>query len=270
MLNEATAVRPVEDGAIQGLSAPERALRKLRRQLSTGAWQAGDRLPSEPALAEKLGVSRNSVRAALAHLENEGMISRRHGSGTYVNSVRPLVHSLHKNVGTEELIKSSGHVPGISEMVWRRTHADEEIAERLAVEVGTEIIELYRVRTSDGKPVTVEHDFFSAALLPDEQVTLSSSIYEFLSEVCGVHIAFGVADLKPGIIGSECAKSLNVEKGVPCLILRQVDYTMEEKPVSYSVEYHLADAFDFRLVRQGPDFSGPSSAPRGVSGGTDM
>lgn len=270
MLKETVQNPEIADDSAQGLSAPERALRLLRHKLSGGEWQAGDKLPSEPALAETLGVSRNSVRSALAHLDNEGIISRRHGSGTYVNSVRPLVHSLHQNVGTDELIRSSGHIPGIAEMIWRRTEADEEIAEKLSLDVGAEIIELYRVRTSDGKPVCVEHDYFSASLVPEDHFTMSSSLYEFLSMVCGVNISFGVADLKPGIIGPRCAEALSADSGSPCLILSQVDYTADELPVSYSIEYHLAEAFRFQLVRQGPNLNGSLLGSANLKGGGVM
>ncbi|TQC44688.1 GntR family transcriptional regulator [Rhodococcus sp. WS4] len=235
------------------LSATARAVQSLRLRLSQESWSAGGRLPSEPALAKELGVSRVSVRAALAQLESEGLVDRRHGSGTYVNSVRPLVRSLHLNVGSDELIKTRGHVPGISEMSWKQEAADEEIAERLAIDVTTPVVHLYRVRTADDTPVTISHDYFAAALLPDQQpLSLGPSLYTFLSTVCGVEVKFGVANLEPALIDEEQAKTFGVDAGALSLVIKQIDYDLDERPVSYSVEYHLASAFDFQLVRQGP------------------
>lgn len=239
-------------------SAAERAILGLRRRLASGSLSAGDRLPSEPKLAEELGVSRVSTRTALAQLESEGLISRRRGSGTYVNSVRPLVRSLHQNVGADQLITSMGHVAGVSEMSWRQSGADEDVAERLGLRVGDPVIHLYRVRTSDGTPVTVEHDFFPAALLPEQPFNLGSSLYAFLSSVCGIEISFGIADLEPALVGAERAAVLGVDSSELCMVIKQVDYDAAESPVSYSVEYHLASAFDFRLLRQGP---APKSRP---------
>lgn len=227
-------------------------MQSLRRMLSQESWAAGDRLPSEPALAEELGVSRVTVRAALAKLEGEGLVNRRHGSGTYVNSVQPLINSLHINVGADELIKSSGRVPGIAEMSWRQTDADAEIAARLAIEVGTPIVHLYRVRTSDGDRVTVANDYFAASLLPEQPVSLGPSLYTFLSTVCGVDVTFGIATLEPAIAGETYAPIFDVDPGELCMVIHQVDYDASETPVSYSVEYHLAHAFDFKLIRQGP------------------
>ncbi|MDF3311274.1 GntR family transcriptional regulator [Rhodococcus sp. T2V] len=232
------------------ISASARAALLLRRRLSDGFWTAGDRLPSEPVLAEQLEVSRVSLRAALAQLETEGLITRRHGSGTYVNSVRPLVRSLHNHIGTDQLIRSKGHTPGISEMSWRRTKADATVASCLGLEVGAPIVDLYRVRTSDETPVTIEHDYFSADLVPPGPITIGPSLYLFLSDICGTEVVFGVAELEPARAGSEYGAIFGVDPDQLCMVIRQVDYTEAEQPVSYSVEYHLASAFDFQLVRR--------------------
>lgn len=233
-------------------SASARAAQALRQRLAARSWSAGDRLPSEPALAEELGVSRVSIRAALAELQSEGLVSRRHGSGTYVNSIRPLVSSLHRNIGSDQLIRSRGHASGIAGMSWQQIPADENIAERLQIAVGDPIIDLYRVRTSDDVPVTVEHDYFPASLLPHETISLGPSLYAFLSDVCGIDVAFGIATLEPAVVGAALAGVFGVPANELCLIIRQVDYDRNENPVSYSVEHHLASAFDFQLIRQGP------------------
>lgn len=227
-------------------------VQSLKRRLSQGEWAAGDRLPSEPALAEELGVSRVTIRGALAQLENDGVVNRRHGSGTYVNSVRPLVSSLHVNMGSDQMIRSTGHVPGIAEMSWRQMGADEEVADRLGVAVGTPVVRLHRVRTADGVPVTVSYDYFPASFLPEQTVSLGPSLYSFLSSVCGVDVTFGIATLEPALAGSAHSSALGVENDELCMLIRQVDYDAAEQPVSYSVEYHLASALTFQLVRHGP------------------
>lgn len=236
----------------QRLGAAARAVQALHRRLSEGSWSTGDRLPSEPALAKELGVSRVSIRAALAQLESEGLVNRRRGSGTYVNSVRPLVRSLHHNLGSDELITSGGRTPGISEISWRQVEANAEIADRLAIEPGTPVVHLYRVRTSDGVPVTISHDYFAASLLGGRTIDLGPSLYSFLSSVCGVDVTFGVATLEPAFVGAERAAVFGVDAMELCRVIKQIDYDSTERPVSYSVEYHLAGAFEFQLVRQGP------------------
>src|SRR5438270_817707 len=80
----------------------------LRERLLGGEFEAGEQLPSEPELARSLGVSRSSLRAAIALLEAEGLLRRRHGSGTYVTE-RPLLRNdLSLNFGVAEMIASTG------------------------------------------------------------------------------------------------------------------------------------------------------------------
>ena len=61
---------------------------ELRARIRAGEWRPGERIPSEPELARQETVSRSSMRAAITLLEEEGYVSRRHGSGTYVTHGR--------------------------------------------------------------------------------------------------------------------------------------------------------------------------------------
>ncbi len=64
----------------------DQAITRLRREVAAGRWSVGERLPSEPSLAEELGVGRSTVREAVRVLAHAGMLSVRQGSGTYVES----------------------------------------------------------------------------------------------------------------------------------------------------------------------------------------
>ena len=244
-------IRRAQPNARGGATA--RAVEALRRQLIENTYAVGDRLPSEPALAKELEVSRVTVRAALAQLESEGLVDRRHGAGTFVNPVLPLSASLHLNIGADSLIRSKGHSPGVSEMSWQQTLADPDTAGKLGLKPGAPIIHLHRVRTADGVPVTIEDDFFSDALVPEHPPAIGPSLYAFLSETCGVQATYGVATLEPAHVGETGAQVFGVSKDELCLVIRQVDYDATGRPVSYSVERHLASAYDFRLLRQGPN-----------------
>ena len=70
----------------------------LRHEIATGAFKDGDALLTEAELKLKYGVSRQTVRQAISLLENDGLVLRRRGSGTYVNH-GPRKHSGELNVG---------------------------------------------------------------------------------------------------------------------------------------------------------------------------
>lgn len=62
----------------------DQAVAELRGRIASGEWTVGTRIPTEPALAELLGVGRNTVREAVQSLVHAGLLDRRQGSGTYV------------------------------------------------------------------------------------------------------------------------------------------------------------------------------------------
>lgn len=73
--------------ALRPLSRPrlyEQVVERLREYVQSESLHAGDRLPPERDLAERLGVSRTSVRQALVALEVQGLVDTRHGGGTYL------------------------------------------------------------------------------------------------------------------------------------------------------------------------------------------
>jgi GntR family transcriptional regulator len=85
---------------------------ELRARIRSGEWRPGERMPSEPELARLSTVSRSSMRAAIAMLEEEGYVQRRRGSGTYVTHRPALPNDLGRNFGVSSLIASSGARPG--------------------------------------------------------------------------------------------------------------------------------------------------------------
>ncbi|MFJ8105494.1 FadR/GntR family transcriptional regulator [Streptomyces sp. NPDC096132] len=72
----------------QGLS--DQVIARLRRQITSGAWPVGSRIPTETELVEQLGVARNTVREAVRALAHTGLLDIRHGSGSYVRATSEL------------------------------------------------------------------------------------------------------------------------------------------------------------------------------------
>ena len=65
-------------------SLVDQALEQLRTRIKDGAWEVGQRLPTEPELAAELGISRNTVREAMRVLAFAGLIEIRQGDGSYL------------------------------------------------------------------------------------------------------------------------------------------------------------------------------------------
>jgi GntR family transcriptional regulator len=224
---------------------------ELRARILAGEWQPGDRLPSEPELARRRTVSRSSMRAAITVLEEDGYVSRRHGSGTYVTARPALPSDLGRNFGVSALISHNGMTPGSAEESSGAVPAPAEVAAALDIEPGQPVSTLRRVRTADGRRVVDVTDWCRVEHLAPEELPAAGSIYEALAER-GLAVDHGVATLEPRNADDELADRLGVPRGTLLLTVNQVDRTADGVAVLVSREHHVADAFTFKLLRRGP------------------
>lgn len=226
---------------------------ELRARILAGEWQPGEKLPSEPELARRRTVSRSSMRAAITVLEEDGFVSRRHGSGTYVTARPALPSDLGRNFGVSALIRHSGMEPGSVEETSGAVPAPPKVAAALDIEPGSPVSELSRVRTADGRRVVDVTDWCRVDHIPPEELPsiATGSIYAALAER-GLAVDHGVATLTPRNADEELARRLAVPSGTLLLTFEQVDRTADGVAVLVSREHHVSDAFTFRLLRRGP------------------
>ena len=233
----------------------EIAEQSLRQAIAQGTFRPGSQLPPEAGLCQMLGVSRTVIREALRVLEEDGLIARRHGVGTFVRD-HPILKNLNFNFGITEMIGSAGLTPGTSYFAIRSETADEEKAEQLRVPPGTALITVERVRTADGRPVVYSLDTLTSALVQraefDPERLRTQSIYDMLQKSLGIVIEYGIARLLPVAAPESVAEKLELPPNAVTLYIVQTDYSPDDEPLVYSQEYHLPDAFDFIIWRSGP------------------
>src|SRR6059058_6652674 len=174
---------------------------QLTQRIDSGALAAGSRLPSEPALATELGVSRATLREALRAMESEGLLRRMWGSGTFVADGRRVANSLDLNFGVTDAIRAAGMTAGIEQARHAMEPATVSEAARLELEPGLDVLVVERVRTADGKPVVLSRDILPGRLIADRpelaDEMLKRSIYEVLERDLGIVISYGVATFQP-------------------------------------------------------------------------
>ncbi|MEA2132734.1 MAG: GntR family transcriptional regulator [Solirubrobacteraceae bacterium] len=226
---------------------------ELRTRILAGEWRPGDRIPSEPELARREAVSRSSMRAAITMLEEDGVVSRRHGSGTYVTYRPALPHDLGRNFGVSSLIRSTGMEPGTVEETSGAVPAPPAVADALGVPDGTPVSSLRRVRTADGRRVVDVSDWCRIEHIAPEALPAipEGSIYAALA-ARGLAVDHGVADLTPRNADGDLARRLDVPRGTLLLTIDQVDRAADGVAVLVSREHYVADAFTFSLLRRGP------------------
>jgi len=233
----------------------EVAVESLRQAIVVGQYLPGSQLPTEAELVAMLGVSRTVVREALRTLEEGGLVARRQGVGTFVRE-QPILKNLNFNYGITEMIETAGFRAGTSYLNMHTGPADEEISAQLRLPAGAEVITVERVRTADDRPVVYTLDTLPAALAHgndfDPNRLLAESVYTVVQTALGQVIDYGVARLVPAHAPDWVAERLGLPLAALVLYVVQTDFSAADKPLLYSREYHLPDAFDFLVWRRGP------------------
>jgi DNA-binding GntR family transcriptional regulator len=233
---------------------------QIRRDLIASRVQAGSQLPSEPALAVQLGVSRATVRTALDKLEAGGVILRRRGLGTFVGQLSIMRNLLNVNSDVSDLIRAAGHEPRLSVLRIRTTTAPTATATRLRLNRSERVVSVTRVRSADDVPVVYEIEMFSTRLLAQSAPELTirqfgdllrgkELLYRVFEEDMGIRVASGLAQLRPVLADRRLGSALQTALGSPLMHIEQVDLDQDQDPVMHSLEYHVAWLCEFTILR---------------------
>jgi len=164
--------------------AAERIRRQLLDQIHGGLVTPGQRLGAERDLAQELGVSRSTVRQALAALEEADEVRRvpGRGGGTFVRS-RKVERDLSKVVGVPALLRSQGMTSGSRVISTGIVTPDAATATALHLRADQLVVDIVRIRLADGTPISLEHVRLPAERFPrllDQP--LGGSLYDLLEE----------------------------------------------------------------------------------------
>ena len=208
--------------------------------------KAGDRLPAERVLCERLGVSRTALRGAIAQLESVHVLESRVGSGTYVCPARPL--SVFQHAGSfSETVRAEGMTPTARVLSQGVFEAGEVLASKLGVAVGTSVFELQRLRLADGRPVGIETTYVNQSRFAgvENHDYATESLYAVLSHQFGVTAAHGDERVSITRVNADEAELLGVSEATPAYFERGVEWTQSMVPIEYFKAVILPDRYRF-------------------------
>jgi GntR family transcriptional regulator len=244
-------------------SLPEITANRIREMIYNHKLRPGARLPNELELSEAMGVSRGTLRTALNILQEQGLIWRRQGIGSFISEQPILEQRLDINNGVTELIVSMGLTPGTKVLEIKLTPADDYQAERLNIPLGNTLVFIRRIRTANGRPVVASVDIFPSDILQqsarhlelDDLKTLLEqrlSIYKIFESEFGLTVDYGISRIKPVKMNTLQLKQIGLDlpAGSVMLFLEQVDYDRDRRPFYLSLEYHAADFCTFTIFRR--------------------
>jgi GntR family transcriptional regulator len=222
-------------------------LRELVEQL---AGSGETRLPAEEQLSVRLGVSRPTVRSALLSLQKEGLLQRAHGRGTFIHrhAVR-MPTNLSDDRPFVEIISDLGHEPGVTACGRTLDPLPADLAGRLELPAGAEVLVLARLFTASGRPAVYSVDHIPRDLVADLDAPSEQSVFAFLERHAGRVVRYSVADIVPVLADADAARHLDVEPGEPLLLLLHTHIDARDQPVAVTRAYVHPDLLTFSVVR---------------------
>ncbi|MCK9444649.1 MAG: GntR family transcriptional regulator [Tissierellaceae bacterium] len=234
------------------VSLSQIAKKKIKEYIDNEGLQSDDILPSEGLLMEKLGVSRYTVREALALLEQERTVYKVQGKGTFVNRKPINIESgLEKLDSITEIIKSFGYMPGTKWIAVERGEPTEDMVEKFGLKEGEKVVTFKRLRTADGEAAAYLVDTIPEKYLGDRDAEdiKTESLFTFFEKELDIVIEYAITEISPVFPTMEMIKYLEVDKSSLFLLFHQLHHDRDGRLILYSFDYFDPKIFNFKVNR---------------------
>ena len=214
--------------------------------------QAGDQLPSERALCAEWGVARMTLRGAVEALVAEGLLVRRHGSGTYV-AFRPVLRLLGLTSFSHDM-RARGLVPSSQVLDFREIAADATMSARLHVPLDAPLYTITRLRLGNGQPMAIETVRIPVMYAPGlTESDLLGSLYEVLASRHRIVASAANMTIEPTLPDEQSRELLEIEPSQACLRLQMVDADHNGRVIMLATCLYRGDKYQLRAEVSGVD-----------------
>jgi GntR family transcriptional regulator len=217
---------------------------RLRAAIRSGTLKPQDALPGERDLAEALGVSRVTVRKALGGLIDEGLLTQRQGSGTFVaQAPRRVEQALSRLTSFSDDMKSRGLNPAVKVLEREISLPSPEEAMRLSISPGDKVSRLKRLRLADDVPMAIEQATIPGRFLPDPFL-VETSLYDVLARNNALPVR-ALQRISATTLGPAEANLLETAVGSAALAIDRLSFLDNGTPVEFTRSFYRGDAYDF-------------------------
>jgi GntR family phosphonate transport system transcriptional regulator len=234
--------REHETALAPGITLWRRIADDLEQAIALGAHAAGERLPGEVEIAARFGVNRHTVRRALAELNERGLVRAERGSGTYVERSR-LPYPIGARTRFSENVGSAGRDPGGRLIGHGSEGATQDIARKLGLKVGDEVVRLEILRSADRVPICVTTGWLPAARAAD-----AARVFRTCRSITAMLAHFGIKDYrrKSTRVTAAAAEALDAQRlhlapGRAILVVDSINVTPTGTPILVSRTRFAAD-----------------------------
>ncbi len=233
-----------------GVPAYRRIAEALRRDIVCGRLAPGARLLSEHQLAKKYGVARETIRRALGHLQDSGLVSARRAVGSFVEEPK-VDQELDALFSFSEVMVHRGLKPGarlLAAEVREVSMIDSPILAALQLPVGERVICLRRLRLGNSEPLVIATTYLPDRLFPDflKHDLKRRHVYDVMDKEYSRRPDDATQTFEAVTLGSEDAQLLHVAPGSSALLITRIGMA-KGVPVEYATDYYRGDRTRFRV-----------------------
>lgn len=216
--------------------------KRVRDLIADPKYQDGALLPDEITLARTWGVSRNTMRAAMRVLVDDGLLERRSGVGTCLRKDR-LSSGVAPWISFDTEMKRRGITVEQLALRCMKQPASKLIAQALGIPARTMVLFVERVRGWDDVPSVLFQSYLHPRLGLTLQDDYSRPLSELFADRVGIVPARSVDEFLAVAAVPEVARSLHVEVHTPLLLRRRTVFDRSGKPVEYACVIYRSDRF---------------------------
>ena len=207
-------------------------------------------IPSERELSEQFHLNRATVRHCLNELVKEGIILKRKGQPTVI--IPP--HHMERDYAselisfTEEMLKK-GLTPSSKVLRFEKLPADKDMAGKLNIKVGDEIVVLERIRYGNQKPFNLGISYLPFSICPTifQYNFNHESLHLVLKSAYGIDLVMSHESFEPSLPTKEEAELLQIPLCSPILLMEGITYASDGRPVEYFILKFRGDKAKFNV-----------------------
>lgn len=219
----------------------------LRKLIDMEKFRKGAFLPKEVELANRLGVSRNTIRQATNKLENEGLIVRKKGVGTRVAAKKGLMTGLDHWYSFTQEMQEKGIVVTNLQLKVEWVQVNETIRTFFNLDPDKKVLKLSKLKgEASGEPIVYFESWFHPRIGVTEKDDFDRPLYPMLEERHGIVVQRSSENISARAAGS-FGRKLKVDPKFPVLFRERFVSDVGDRPVEYNLGYYRSDKFTYSI-----------------------
>lgn len=225
---------------------------QIHAAISDGTYDAAAAIPGEVALAERFGVNRHTMRAALAALVEEGVLKREKGRGTFIVKSRRLTYPIGLRTRLGEGLQGQVGSHNVTVLDAVDEQASDEVASALALPLAHPVLRVEATTVADGVPLSRSTSWFDA-----ERFAGFDAAFRKTRSITAAFKTFSVTDYFRETTAVTAAPAnaadrshLKLPPGGIILVARSVNVDTQKRPIQYAITRFVADRVEL-VIRSG-------------------